>query len=312
MLPSIPGTLEDWNIQVIDDLLPILSIESETFDFKGHDFSKRSDELYCDLCAMANTSGGYIVLGVDEVKASDGKIIRFIKRGFERGEEEKINQTIANNMYSVDPTPNIGQPWMVYEEDKKYFYPVIRVNSVDRWKPYFTKTRCQCYVRVGNTSKPAGRTIVLNLLSDFEERKMSIIRLRLATNLVKESLMFTSSELESVHPSGITKITPVDLNIFRESISSAEWLLSDHNQMGGHINNKFDSYQSGIYYNLRKLESLNLYIYAYNNETREDRKSQIKQYLCDKQFWCPNRQGSNDMLSFLDGISNIANEFLSK
>ena len=158
-VPTIPSRLEDWNIQVIDSLLPILSIESETFDFKGHDFNKRSDELYYDLCAMANTSGGYIVLGVDQENAPDGKIIRFIKNGFERGEEDKINQTVANNMYSVDPTPNIGQPWMVYEKDEKYFYPVIRVNSVERWKPYFTKNRCQCYVRVGNTSRPAGRTV---------------------------------------------------------------------------------------------------------------------------------------------------------
>ena len=53
--------------------------------------------------------------------------------------------------------------------------------------------------------------------------------------------MFTSSELESVNPSGIRKITPVDLNIFRDSISSTERLLSDQNEMGGHINNKFDS-----------------------------------------------------------------------
>ena len=290
--------------------MPILSIESETFDFKGHDFNKRSDELYCDLCALANTYGGYIVLGIDEEKAPDGKIIRFIKNGFEHGEEDRINQTVANNMYSVDPTPNIGQPRMVYEKDEKYFYPVIRVNSVERWKPYFTKTRCQCYVRVGNTSKPAGRTVVLNLFSDFKERKKSVIKLRLATNFVKESLMFTSSELESVNPSGISKITPIDLTIFRESVSSSEWLLSDQNQMGGHINNKFGSYQSGIYPNLRKLESLNLYIYAYNNEIREDRKREIKQYICDRQFWCPNRQESNQMLSFLGGISRIANEFL--
>ena len=82
--------------------------------------------------------------------------------------------------------------------------------------------------------------------------------------------------------------------------------------MGGHINNKFDSYQSGIYSNLRKLESLNLYIYAYNNELREDKKREIKQYICDSQFWCPNRQESDQMVLFLDGISKIANEFLSK
>jgi hypothetical protein len=82
--------------------------------------------------------------------------------------------------------------------------------------------------------------------------------------------------------------------------------------MGGHISNKFDSYQGGIYSNLRKLESLNLYIYAYNNEIREDRKKEIKQYICDSQLWCPDRQEINQMILFLEGIIKIANKFLSK
>src|SRR5712691_11157279 len=180
--PIIPPKLEDWNIQVIDALLPILSIESETFDFKGHDFNRKSDELYNDFCAMANTSGGYIVLGIDEKKAPDGKIIKFIKKGFEPGDEEKINQSVANNIHNVEPMPNIQQPMMVYEKDEKNFYSIIKISSVDIRKPYFTKNRCQCYVRVGNTSKPASRTVVLNLLSGFTERKNSVIKLRLATN----------------------------------------------------------------------------------------------------------------------------------
>jgi hypothetical protein len=162
-------------------------------------------------------------------------------------------------LYSVEPTP-LSETRIVYEDDESEFYPIIKIKSIDIHKPYFTKNRGQCY-GVGSTSRPAGRTVVLNLLSDFKERKKSVIRLHLAAKFVKESLMFTSSELELVNPSGIGKITPVDLNIFRESISSTEWLLSDQNLMRGHINNKFGSYQSGIYSILRKLESLNLYIY---------------------------------------------------
>jgi|GEM_PF-3253023 predicted HTH transcriptional regulator len=171
---------------------------------------------------MANTSGGYIVLGIDEQKAPDGKIIKFIKKGFEPGDEEKINQSVANNIHNVEPMPNIQPPMMVYEQGGKNFYSVLKINSVDIRKPYFTKNCCQCYVRVGNTSKPASRTFVLNLLSDFKERKNSVIKLRQATNFVKESLMFTSTELESVDPSGIGKIMTVDLSIFKDSVSTTE------------------------------------------------------------------------------------------
>ncbi len=258
---------------------------------------------------MANTSGGYIVLGIDEQKAPDGKIIKFIKKGFEPGDEEKINQSVANNIHNVEPMPNIQPPMMVYEQGGKNFYSVLKINSVDIRKPYFTKNRCQCYVRVGNTSKPASRTFVLNLLSDFKERKNSVIKLRQATNFVKESLMFTSTELESVDPSGIGKIMTVDLSIFKDSVSTTEWLLSEE---GGHVNDNFDSFQGGIYSNLRKLESLNLYIDAYNNEICQNMKEKIKQYLCDTQFWCPGRQQISQMILFLDGINKIAQEYLSK
>jgi hypothetical protein len=33
-LPVIPEKPQDWDIDVIDNLIQILSIESETFDFK--------------------------------------------------------------------------------------------------------------------------------------------------------------------------------------------------------------------------------------------------------------------------------------
>jgi hypothetical protein len=90
-LPVIPEKPEDWNIGVIDHLIKILSIESETFDFKGRRFNDKNDELYKDICAMANTSGGYIVLGIGEIKAPDGKIIQFQKEEFPAGEEDKVN-----------------------------------------------------------------------------------------------------------------------------------------------------------------------------------------------------------------------------
>jgi hypothetical protein len=167
--------------------------------------------------------------------------------------------------------------------------------------------------------------MVLNLLTDFKARRDNVQRLISTTKFVKESLMFTSSQLESINPSTIERITPIDLSNFRDSLSLTEWLLSD--QMGGHIDNnkdnRFYSYKGGIYsiqfYSylfytiyLFQLESLNLYINSYNNEICQSRKEEIKQYLCATQFWCPKRQGIDQMLRFLDGIIRTANEHLSK
>jgi hypothetical protein len=36
----IPDKLEDWNMQIIDCLIPLRDIESETFDFKSADFKE--------------------------------------------------------------------------------------------------------------------------------------------------------------------------------------------------------------------------------------------------------------------------------
>jgi hypothetical protein len=63
-VPIIPEDLDQWNLKVLDSLLKIGRIESETFDFKGPDFK----ELNVDICAMANTSTGIIVLGISPEK----------------------------------------------------------------------------------------------------------------------------------------------------------------------------------------------------------------------------------------------------
>jgi predicted HTH transcriptional regulator len=113
-LPAIPERPQDWNIDTIDNLVQILSIESETFDFKEPRSVEKNGELYKDICAMANTSGGYIVLGVGEDKALDGTLIRFTKDGFRAGTEDKVNLSIANNVYEVNPTPSIEQVPPIY------------------------------------------------------------------------------------------------------------------------------------------------------------------------------------------------------
>jgi predicted HTH transcriptional regulator len=64
-LANLPDKLSDWNIETIERLLPILSIEGDTFDFNGN-ILKSKYELYNDLCAMSNSSGGFLVLGIND------------------------------------------------------------------------------------------------------------------------------------------------------------------------------------------------------------------------------------------------------
>jgi hypothetical protein len=152
-LPLVPDKIEEWNIRRLNELLKIVNVESETLEFKGRDFHS----LTHLLCAMANLSGGYVVLGIEQDKPNN----RFVKNGFDKGQEEKIGQRIANDMYNVEPTPEVAIK-NIYNKNKK-FYAILQIKSEDTKKPYFTKDTGQCYIRVSNVNKPAGRSVILNL-----------------------------------------------------------------------------------------------------------------------------------------------------
>jgi predicted HTH transcriptional regulator len=181
-------------IKDINELLTKRYIESEIFDFKPN-----SDDLKWDICAMANNDGGgQLILGIDEDKNECmNYLLGFKKSGFKQGTEDKVNQQIGNNLYEVEPTPKID-PTFIYELDRQTFYVVVQVHGENINKPYFLRGTWQCYMRVGNSSKPASRSIILNLLNNFLERRNSVQRLRVITNFLKESLKSTVEEI-SIH-----------------------------------------------------------------------------------------------------------------
>ena len=55
ILTALPEKLEDWDIAILNSLVNLRDIESETFDFKGPDFK----ELVNHFCAFANYSKGF-------------------------------------------------------------------------------------------------------------------------------------------------------------------------------------------------------------------------------------------------------------
>src|SRR5690349_14071636 len=94
----IPTNLDDWKPEILDELIKYVDIESENFDFK-----KEISELEIHLCAMANTSGGFLVLGIEEVKSSDStKIISYKKTGFEKGKEDPMKLQVTNSIFNIE------------------------------------------------------------------------------------------------------------------------------------------------------------------------------------------------------------------
>lgn len=110
---------------------------------------------------MANTSGGFLILGINEVKSQDGKkIIKFEKSGFSDGEQDNLRNTIGNNIFNIEPTPKIEVKHLLEDH---HFYSVIEIKNEISKKPYFIKDRGQCYVRIENSTRPAPRSTILNL-----------------------------------------------------------------------------------------------------------------------------------------------------
>jgi hypothetical protein len=160
-IPLIPERLEDWTLELIDSLTELKDLESETFDLK----KEVTRELYHHICAMANSSGGYIVLGIEEIKSgSEPQIISgFKKVGFKIGKEDEIGKQISNSVYCVEPIPK-AEFTHIKDKDNR-FYTVLHISSEDINKPYFTKSG-RCYIRIGNSSKPATRSTILNLAAN--------------------------------------------------------------------------------------------------------------------------------------------------
>ena len=187
--------LEDYDIAVINSLINKRNVESETFDFKGKKAAKGND-LSKDFCAMANTFGGIIVLGIDEIK-NNGVLVGFKKNGFRTNadDEDKIKQIFGNNMHEVEPTPLIDSMPVYEQDDSSIYFMVIRTEGKEINRPYFLRNTGQCYVRVGNSSKPASRSVILNLFSSFIERRKSAQKLLAYTEILKEELINVSKDM---------------------------------------------------------------------------------------------------------------------
>lgn len=76
---------------------------------------------------MANTSGGYIVLGIDEDKnVETGYFIGFKKKGFDEGKEPSVETSLNNAIINVEPNPKVHFKHII---DDGKFHPVIKLSA---------------------------------------------------------------------------------------------------------------------------------------------------------------------------------------
>jgi len=298
----IPNRLDDWNIEVLESLLHYRSIESENFDF-----SEKCKNLREGICAMANTSGGYIVLGISEDKdQKSGKLNGFKKNGFKKGEEDKILQNIDNELFEVEPSPKLYQRTLWYNNDSE-FCVVIKIEGEDSKKPYVLKNQGKILVRIGSSNKPASRTVILNLYSNYLQKKIQVQKLRSAVILFEQFFKITADNLDWKLNANL-KIPLLDLSFMINAIIDCNWLLEEKKLLGGYKTDKTNNseiMELGLYFTLNELYKFNSLISQVNTDKKEIVIGRLSGYN-------KNQKDYKNIVDQLDKIIEACDEFLSR
>ena len=263
-IPSIPQNLDDWNMDVIDSLLNIPTIESEKLECKRE---IRVDVLSKSICALANTRGGFILVGLGEKKADDGRKSGYEKIGLD-SDEDTIRQQIASATHVIDPIPGID-PKCIGAGGKMCV--VIHVPEEKSKKPFFVADR-GCYVRVGSSSFPASRSVVMNLF-EGQTRKRNIASLLASLKILKVELGATVGYIGKISTRDQTRPAPVDVRFVMADVMKNQAFLVE-NKLFGDVNGGYVT--QGILKALQAVRRLNAQVAAYNTEPDPALKEKIR------------------------------------
>lgn len=298
-LPKIPQILDDWDLDILNELIQYIDIESETFDFK-----KESNELVEHICAMANSRGGYLILGIEQIDSEDKKhIIRFEKIGFSYGKQDHITNVIGSAILNIEPTPIVNIKH-VEEDDKSKFYTIIKIDNKISSKPYFVKSSDQCFIRINTSKIRASRSMILQLFSATVEQIKNIQNLRASVFVTKEELKKTLDHFRGITSHNHSKASRVDLMFLRNAINSANWFLIENNLLNS------ENYENFIFV-LHTIELLNAKIDTFNASYNEDEKQLILQQISEhSSHTLPSDLAITDR--FLSNVLSIVDEYLKK
>jgi len=301
-IPTIPQNLDEWNIDKLNELIQFVDIESETFDFK-----KEPNELAEHICSMANTKGGFLVLGIEEIRSEDkSKIIRFKKHGFSNGKQDATKNKITNSVLSIEPLPVVEIEHIVEEKTEKFF-TVIKIDAKISDKPYFVKSTDQCFVRIHASKIRATRSTILNLFSTSIERRKNLENLKSSCSQTKESFRHALNDVHYVSDTSTMKIPPLDLSYLRNTSLSCEWFLRENDLLGEHIDQS--SHTEGLNSILHDLGLLDIYITSYNLATNQKEREGLKSQLSS---WSLGSNSEQNILKMFDKIITSIDNFLKE
>lgn len=265
-IPNIPQNLDNWNMDVIDSLLGISTIESETLECKRE---IKPTSLPKHICAMANVHGGFILVGLGE-KMNGGKKSGYEKIGLDFDEDE-INQRVSNARHEIEPTPMVKLKCIL---DGAKTYAIINIPEEKSKKPFFVKNG-GCHIRVGSSSFPASRSIVMNLFEGLEEKK-NLLSLVASLKILKAELGDTLAYIKSIHPANQTRPAQVDMGFVMADVTKNQAFLEDNDLFADISNNQVTG---GILKVIQTIRKSNAQIEAYNSTQDPSQKREMLKLL---------------------------------
>ena len=268
-------------------------------------------ELDQFLCAMANTSGGTIVLGVGENK--NGKtLIGFKKEPFRKEDGDQLMNKISQFRHNLELIPNVKtklleETDMVFPEGS--FYVILQVEPVIKDRPYMLKGS-QCYIRVGSTNQPARRSIVIDLCKQTIDRTTAVTNLKAIASMLKRQLEHIREQTTQMSP--VSQESPfflpeIDLTLYKQGAANCMWFLADYSLITERLilaqDHKHDFYSS-----INFIEELNSAMNRFNIE-QMNAGNRNEMFLRWYKTWESSHM--QWIIDYLNRVMESASEFLS-
>jgi predicted HTH transcriptional regulator len=172
-----PRTLEEWDYPAIKRLVVNGFYETDTFEFKPSlkpafgDPKKRdefNERILNSVCAFANTYGGFMVFGIEDLKNKSGED-RIVGLG-----RTDLAVEFGERIKSIDPTIYYNfknPPVPIPNKDKVIFVAHIPLSSS---RPHMVSTTGRFYYRTDGGNKIMDYNEVKREFLTFEERRYKL------------------------------------------------------------------------------------------------------------------------------------------
>ena len=225
-IPKIPENLEDWNADLINQLIKFPGIERDNFDFKS-----KPNKLEEHICAFANTKGGIIVLGIEPIKSDDDKhVIGYEKKGFTERELDSTHHKISQSLILIEPCPEVDSKDI---RDDEQFFIVLKIENKTSSKPFFINNQWQSFIRINESTIKANRDVILQLYAHNLDQLKNIKNLHSCLVLIKIELSHVISDASRIEPHSPSTLPSLDLSFLRNAVLNNVTFLEDIDKFSG-------------------------------------------------------------------------------